>query len=95
MMCSLTLFIAVLLAAWVTKAKAYKLYTHGADFVPDEILRVTFQNASMSCASRPSVLVNGTVPGPGLRFREDKTTWVRVFNDMPDQNLTMVSSYDL
>ena len=63
---------------------------HGSSFVPDRILRVTAQNVSMNCESRYSVVVNGSVPGPVLRIPEAKITWIRVYNDMKDQNLTMV-----
>ena len=63
---------------------------HDASFVPDRILRVTAQNVSMNCESRYSVVVNGTVPGPDLRIPEGKVTWIRVYNDMNDQNLTIV-----
>ncbi|KAK7722730.1 hypothetical protein SLS57_004935 [Botryosphaeria dothidea] len=36
-----------------------------------------------------SVIVNGTVPGPALHFESGSRVWVRVYNDMPDKNLTM------
>ena len=68
------------------------LHHHDEHFVPDAILRVTAQNISQPCArSKSTVLVNGTSPGPELRIREGQTSWLRVYNDMPDQNLTMVS----
>ena len=35
----------------------------------------------------------GTSPGPELRFQEGQTKWVRVYNDMDDQNLTMVGHF--
>ncbi|KAJ5155839.1 L-ascorbate oxidase [Penicillium capsulatum] len=31
----------------------------------------------------------GTTPGPTIRLRENKTTWIRVYNDFPTDNLTM------
>lgn len=68
---------------------AYKLYTHDDAFVPDAILRVTAVNVSLGCIDRYSVLVNGTSPGPELRFREGEVKWVRVYNDMENYNLTM------
>ncbi|OQO14183.1 hypothetical protein B0A48_01059 [Cryoendolithus antarcticus] len=36
-----------------------------------------------------SVVVNGTTPEPAIRIPAGKTSWIRVYNDMPDQNTTM------
>jgi hypothetical protein len=66
-------------------------YVHDDSFHPDYILRATAQNISVACQSRYSVVINGTSPGPAISMEEGKTTWVRVYNDMPDQNLTVVS----
>lgn len=66
--------------------------THDATFVPDFVLRATAQNVSQACINRVSVLLNGTAPGPELRLRPEVTTWIRVYNDIPDQNLTVVCS---
>ena len=66
-------------------------HKHGADFIPDAILRITVQNISQSCLPpKPVVLVNGTSPGPEIRLMEGGTYWIRVYNDMPHANLTMV-----
>ena len=78
----LLLFLPLLALAAIT--------VHDSAFVPDRILRVTAQNVSMDCDSRYSVVVNGTVPGPVVRIPEGKVSWIRVYNDMTDQNLTMV-----
>ncbi|ETN36555.1 L-ascorbate oxidase [Cyphellophora europaea CBS 101466] len=43
----------------------------------------------MACRSRTSAVINGTSPGPPLRITPDQTTWVRVYNDMENENLTM------
>jgi len=88
--------LGALLSLCASEVFAHNLTTHDYDFVPHHILRVTAQNISINCESRYSVLVNGTHPGPTLRIPEEKTTWIRVYNDMTDQNLTMVrlSSYD-
>jgi hypothetical protein len=66
-------------------------YVHDDRFQPDEVLRVSQAEVAMACRYRDSVVVNGTAPGPQLRIKPDKTTWVRVYNDMDDQNLTMAS----
>ena len=66
--------------------------THNETFVPDAVLRVSTLNVSQSCyPSKATVLVNGTSPGPELRIKEGITYWIRVYNDMTDKNLTMVS----
>lgn len=65
--------------------------THNASFIPDAILHVTAQNFSLGGIQRLTTLVNGSVPGPQLRIPEGEVAWIRVYNDMQDQNLTMVS----
>lgn len=62
---------------------------HDGSFQPDYILRATAKNISIDCDSRYSVVLNGTSPGPPLYLREGWTTWVRVYNDIKDQNLTV------
>ena len=64
---------------------------HGDSFSPDAILRVTVQNISLGGIQRLTTLVNGSVPGAELRIPENEVAWIRVYNDMKDQNLTMVS----
>jgi hypothetical protein len=76
---------------WVT-AQTAELCTHDHSFIPDAVLRVTAANLSQSCyPAKETILVNGTSPGPELRLTEGKTYWIRVYNDMLDANLTMVS----
>jgi len=65
--------------------------SHNGTFVPEFILRATAQNVSQACIDRLFVLLNGTSPGPELRLRPGITSWIRVYNDIPDQNLTVVS----
>ncbi|KAF2092143.1 multicopper oxidase [Saccharata proteae CBS 121410] len=57
-------------------------------FVPDHVLRMTYENISIGCQSRMSVVVNGTTPGPEIRLLAGKTSWIRVYNDMDNYNLT-------
>ena len=64
---------------------------HDDSFMPDAILRVTTQNISLGGIEKLTTLINGSVPGPELRVPENETAWIRVFNDMEDRNLTMVS----
>lgn len=56
---------------------------------PDFILRVNETVISPDCTPRLSTVVNGTLPGPLLTFTEGKHYWIRVYNDVPNQNLTM------
>lgn len=66
--------------------------THDGTFTPDAVLRVTSRNLTQSCLpEKLTVVVNGTSPGPALRLQEGRTTWIRVYNDMAHDNLTMVS----
>ena len=68
------------------------LVVHDENFVPDAILHVSSGETKQSCVpSKEILLVNGTSPGPELRFKEGKTVWIRVYNDIPNENLTMVS----
>ncbi len=64
--------------------------SHNNNFVPEFILRATAQDVSQACITRLSVLLNGTSPGPELRLSPGVTSWIRVYNDIPDQNLTVV-----
>jgi hypothetical protein len=65
---------------------------HDASFSPDFILRVAEQPFTQSCLTKTDViLINGTSPGPELRLTEGNIYWVRVYNDMEANNLTMVT----
>lgn len=66
------------------------LRCHDATFVPDFYLRVTFENHTVACQRRMSVLVNGTSSGPKIHLMPGKTSWVRVCNDMDIYNTNMV-----
>ena len=65
-------------------------FIHDDSFKPDGVLSVTLQNVSLGGIQRPTTLINGSVPGPVLRVPEDQVAWIRVYNDMKHQNLTMV-----
>lgn len=69
---------------------------HDEQFVPEAVLRVTEETTKQSCVPEKDILlVNGTSPGPALVFKEGATIWIRVYNDIPHQNLTMVCSNHL
>lgn len=57
---------------------------------PDYVLVATAQNLTINCQTRYSVVLNGTSPGPPLYMKEGQTTWIRVFNHIEDQNVTVV-----
>lgn len=63
---------------------------HDSSWKPEYVLHVTFEEITMNCEQRESVIFNGTMPGPPLYLKEGKTTWVRVYNDMSDLNFTVV-----
>ncbi|KAH7324905.1 Cupredoxin [Stachybotrys elegans] len=62
---------------------------HGADWEPEYVLVATAGNITINCKSRYSTILNGTSPGPTLHLQEGKTTWVRVWNRIPDDNVTV------
>jgi len=68
---------------------------HDSDWQPEYVLVATAQNITINCESRYSVTFNQTSPGPALRLQEGKTTWVRVWNRIPDNNVTVVSIMDV
>ncbi|PNS21175.1 Iron transport multicopper oxidase [Sphaceloma murrayae] len=70
-------------------ASLAELVRHDASFVPDIVLEATEQEIDIDCKKRLSVVFNGTSPGPTLRLSEGKTTWIRVYNRIEDQNLTV------
>ncbi|GAB1316147.1 Laccase-like multicopper oxidase 1 [Madurella fahalii] len=62
---------------------------HGKGFTPDHILRVTVAQMPSACETREDVIINGTSPGPLIRVPPGARTWIRVYNDMKDRNITM------
>ncbi|KAJ5820340.1 hypothetical protein N7474_005931 [Penicillium riverlandense] len=65
------------------------LVRHDNSFQPNHILRVSVKIYDQACMERYSVLVNGSSPGPELRLQEGKVSWIRVYNDMKDVNVTI------
>ena len=82
--------IALLLFAFHSLAAASSYHKHDSSFQPDYVLVATAENITVDCQSRYSVVLNGTSPGPLLHLREGVITWVRVYNNMQDLNLTVV-----
>ncbi|KJZ71745.1 hypothetical protein HIM_08887 [Hirsutella minnesotensis 3608] len=67
-----------------------KLHEHRDGFFsPDAVLRVKGQNITAGGIHKFAPVVNGSMPGPTLRIPENQVIWIRVYNDMHDENLTM------
>jgi hypothetical protein len=81
----------LLLAKTFARLVLAELVTHGEEFKPDHVLRVSVAMVPSACEIREDVVVNGTSPGPAIRLLPGARTWIRVYNDIPDRNLTMVS----
>ncbi|KAI3391655.1 hypothetical protein diail_6993 [Diaporthe ilicicola] len=80
---------SLLCAQWLLAPVLGDLVTHDSTFVPDHVLRISAQDISQACEQRHSAVVNGTSPGPPIRIRPGGSSWIRVYNDMTDHNLTM------
>lgn len=65
------------------------LVVHDSSFVPDIVLEASYKNINIDCQTRRSVVINGTSPGPLVRLKEGKTSWIRVYNNLKDDNLTI------
>jgi hypothetical protein len=84
------LILSLLAATWQVPAVFGGTVVHDGRFWPDHILRVSVAQVPSACEIREDVVVNGTSPGPALHLLPGARTWVRVYNDMTDRNLTMV-----
>ncbi|KAI9708348.1 MAG: hypothetical protein M1820_004052 [Bogoriella megaspora] len=83
------------LALWATllgivnAASSCTLTTHDESFVPDIILRVSTKELTIAGNTSTFPVVNGTYPGPPIELPAGQTTWIRVWNDMQGENVTM------
>ncbi|KAK4187405.1 putative L-ascorbate oxidase [Podospora australis] len=80
---------SLLLGSCLSVGSVAQLVVHDDRFVPDHILRVSVASVPSACESRTDILVNGTTPGPALHILPGSRSWIRVYNDMADHNLTM------
>ncbi|KAK2591095.1 hypothetical protein QQS21_011229 [Conoideocrella luteorostrata] len=62
---------------------------HGDSFAPDIVLSVTREDISIGGMYRQTALINNSLPAPTLRIPEQKVVWIRVYNNMADENVTM------
>lgn len=73
-----------------------KTVIHDQSFIPDAVLVFTVETISQPCvAAKATVLINGTTPGPEVRLQEGRTSWIRVYNNIANMNVTVVSFYRL
>ncbi|KAK4155633.1 Laccase-like multicopper oxidase 1 [Chaetomidium leptoderma] len=79
----------ILLASWLSGLVFAGAAVHDGQFTPGHVLRVTLAQVPSACEIREDVVVNGTSPGPAIYLPAGARTWVRVYNDIPDQNVTM------
>ena len=82
---------SLLLANWLPALAFAETVVHGENFWPDHVLRISIAEVPSGCENREGLVVNGTSPGPTIRLLSGASSWIRVYNDMIDQNLTMVS----
>jgi FtsP/CotA-like multicopper oxidase with cupredoxin domain len=60
-----------------------------APWAPTTVLVISRKNISADCTIRPSVTINGTFPGPELRFKAGQKLWIRVINELEDETTTI------
>lgn len=89
------LFLISNLTLAANNGQQVQVHIHNESFTPDIILRITAENYTQACHERYSVLINGSSPGPEIRLQEGQTTWIRVYNDMEGENVTMVAALSL
>ncbi|KAK7743086.1 hypothetical protein SLS62_010719 [Diatrype stigma] len=66
------------------------MHLHDASsFTPDAVLHISVRNISIGGINRYSTLINDSLPAPELRLPEGEVVWIRVYNDMTDQNTTI------
>ncbi|KAK3948299.1 multicopper oxidase-domain-containing protein [Pseudoneurospora amorphoporcata] len=80
---------SIFLTSYLFGLSATHTAVHDGRFVPNHNLRVTIREVNFGCETRQSLVVNGTSPGPVIRLLPGARAWIRVYNDISDQNLTM------
>lgn len=86
----------IILALWCVSLSSGSVQHHNHDdsFIPDAVLNVTRQNITIGGITKFATLVNGSIPGPALQIPENVVFWIRVYNNIEDDNLTMVRYYE-
>ncbi|KAI1193777.1 L-ascorbate oxidase [Nemania serpens] len=70
-------------------ALAASAAVHDGLWQPEYSLYATEEVITVNCEARRSVVLNGTYPGPTLYLKEGQTTWIRVYNQLHNLNLTV------
>lgn len=83
--------VSILLAEFLSVPVSAGIFVHDEQFIPDHVLRVSVTQVPSACETREDIVVNGTSPGPSIHLAPGTRTWIRVYNDMDDRNLSMVS----
>lgn len=60
-----------------------------SDWKPTTVLVISQTNLSSDCTLRSSTTINGTSPGPELRYKPGQRVWIRVINELKDDLVTM------
>ncbi|KAI1350407.1 L-ascorbate oxidase [Xylaria sp. FL0043] len=68
---------------------AASLAVHDDLWQPEYAIYATWEDITVNCEHRRSVVLNGTFPAPTLYLKEGQTTWIRAYNNLPDVNLTI------
>ncbi|KAJ8122077.1 hypothetical protein O1611_g9934 [Lasiodiplodia mahajangana] len=95
MSCSTMLWSSRLLLLFLSHSQLWQIClaasaaVHDGLWQPEYALYATEEDITVNCEHRRSVVINGTYPGPTLYFKEGQTTWVRVYNHLPDTNFTV------
>ncbi|KAA1107916.1 hypothetical protein PGTUg99_009871 [Puccinia graminis f. sp. tritici] len=86
-------FLLSLLLIWNTilpaDASKVSISQTQAPWAPTTVLVISRKNISADCTIRPSVTINGTFPGPELRFKAGQKLWIRVINELEDETTTI------
>lgn len=82
-------YLAIIWALLVSQVVA-EVQLHDKAFKPDYVLHASASNITVNCENRYSVTINGSVPGPTIYLLEGHATWIRFYNDIGDQNVTLV-----
>ncbi|KAI8458170.1 multicopper oxidase-domain-containing protein [Phakopsora pachyrhizi] len=83
------IFLASQVKSDTRSVKTSRVGPLGEGWRPTTVLIVSQQNVSADCTIRPSAVLNGTFPGPELRFKAGQRVWIRVINNLQGESITM------
>ncbi|KNZ52199.1 L-ascorbate oxidase [Puccinia sorghi] len=59
------------------------------EFSRSVVLEISEKVISADCTNRPSAVINGTFPGPELRFKAGEKVKIRIYNRLKTHNVTL------